>query len=342
MRNAWVGLAFLTGCTLGPSKLGCEKQEHCVQGYECRNGTCQPIGATDAWVKDADAAVEDVDSPTSRSGLYYASIKSVYRYRPGEDQDEFIVSAPNIVQGLAFDDDYDQLYVTTWSTFYKFDLNTQAQETLSESNAGYQGIIHSASRRVFWGEYYAGLFEAHGSGYRTVVLGARLAPGHGVSGLAYDEAPDHIYFLSRHDGGQGGADCTVNGQAMGRCGRKIWRVNSDGTDLLPILTLGDASTLSLDLDNREIYFGDRPFEQGRQQIWRTKLDGTTPRLVAEVPLEVLAGLLVVPSDGIYISSCFRSSNKHCALHRISFDGGPVTELRVLDGVESFGALTYVP
>jgi hypothetical protein len=198
-----------------------------------------------------------------------------------------------------------------------------------ESDGG-QGIaLDITAGKVYWGLYYHGVYTANmdGSGSWTKLVDASaLWPGHGQRGqLQVDGANQHVYFRTAQNGPCG--DCP---------GRKIWRVNFDGSDLTPVYQVGNGDALALDLAGNKMYFSDGPPVNAQPNtVVRTNLDGSNVEELLTLPnpyryLRTIA--LDVAGGKMYMSVVDPDSGwRDWAIMRANLDGSGLETLYTWTG-----------
>ncbi len=218
----------------------------------------------------------------SLSGLYYSRDAGIYRYDPEAkraDGDPQVVATDGPAY-MATGGSPDDLYYTTSSLLARVSLGSQ-ETTLIGSTSGGLGLARS-QEAFYWPEGIGGLkradLELMEPATNLINLNEMGAADRTGPGIAYDSVEEQVYFLSRRPDG----DCEKNASTLAECGHLIWRMNQDGSHLMPLRGLGDAGCLALDVQARHLYFSDRLHGKGPHQIWRMNIDGSKPERLFDV------------------------------------------------------------
>ncbi len=286
----------------------------------CGDHTCNAAGGEGCATCPADCGA------CERQCLVYAAATSgvMERYRlPDGPRDELLRTASP--GNFAVDPMTRAIYFTTWETGTSGQvrrLNADGTvDTLYTLRGGGQGIgLDLVGRRIFWGEYYSGLFSASMDGGEPVELvSGEQVSAHGVMGIQLDAANEVIYFFTPDN-------CSVSG-------RRIWRVNYDGSGLTQIYQAEDGLTCAYaDLAAGKLYFVDLAAPQTAKTIYRTALDGSGREPLFAMPGDRYCTGLAVDSATatIYFSAddgVWRAGLDGSGLERL------VDNLRGLGGVQ---------
>lgn len=178
---------------------------------------------------------------------------------------------------LDLDSGEGRLYIAQWDrpVVYSLDLAAgELREVYAGSGAGGQGIgVDAAAGRMFWGEYYGGLYRGSPDGKappRRLVSPEDLGVCSGGVGVGVEVEPEgrQVYFFSRDN-------CNARGRAL-------WRVGYAGEGLTRLRQLESSDCLTLARqDGGWLYFSD--LRDGRFQLWRSRLDGSEARWLFDLP-----------------------------------------------------------
>jgi hypothetical protein len=235
----------------------------------------------------------------------------------------------------AYDSSTGDIYFTTWPTGQSGALHRLKAdgtlEMLYKLDGGGQGIfLDRTQRRVYWGEYYSGIYygSMDGAGVlpRTEFISRKQLqqtfgsqhPGfgrsiHGISGMVFNQADNYIYFISvdNHNSSKGTA---------------LWRVRIDGSDLKVLHLVVNNACLTVEPTNGYIYIVKDI--QGSNRLWRFSLDGSGGIELYTLPSNTICSSIVLDTiaDAIYVGGYIASENNSNVLWRFLTDGSDAKKL----------------
>lgn len=294
----------------------------CPPPDPCGDGVC----AADAG-ETCDTCPADCGECAGRQCLLLSQCTrgTINRYDIETEAFDILRDSINTPNDLAVDPATGAIYFTTWPTGSCGQvrrLNADGTiDSLYDLNCGGQGIaLDIAERRIYWGEYYSGLFVGSMDGAavmpRTLLvssqqlrdaLGAPTINGVG-GGVEFDPAERQIYFFSRdnHDLSHGTA---------------VWRVNADGTDLTVVhRSLHNADCMGIDFANGNIYFVK--WLEGTNRMWRFGLDGSNATELFTMPDNRVCTSIApdAATDVLYVTGYPPTAPNVNSLFRIRLDG----------------------
>lgn len=233
--------------------------------------------------------------------------------------------------GLDVDLTTGNIYVTTWPTGTTGSLEeidtTGSVRTLYTLGAGGQGLAaDSSSRRLYWGEYYDGLFVGSMDGERTAaatrlvttstmrtLAGSSRLFGVGM-GVSIDPDDEQLAFFSRDGSASTGGDA-------------IWEVGLDGSGLGWVWRGNNAECMAVDFEAGQVYYMIGDGVTMLRAIWRIALDGSGAEKLFEMPdEEVCTSIAWDPVDEWLYMFSYPLSGEISTLRRMREDG---SELEVL-------------
>jgi hypothetical protein len=191
-----------------------------------------------------------------------------------------------------------------------------------ESSGG-QGIaLDTIAEKIYWGLYYNGVYVSNMDGtgrWEKLVDASELAPGQGQRGqLQIDSLNQQVYFRSAHNG------------PCGTClGRKIWRVDFDGNNLVWIYQTQDGDALAIDPTGNKMYFSEGSTDGSQpHKIMRTNLDGSNEEMLFLIPrpfyyCRTIA--LDIPNHKMYLG-VYDLEQNNVAIMRANLDGSDLETL----------------
>ncbi len=263
-------------------------------------------------VQPTNTLINPSSSPTQPK-IYFSVGTDLYEMNL-DGTDVKIIAQENTKSSHLFVDNFKQkIYASDWyGQILVFDIKSGKSELIEGAGWGGEGIAFDTSTsQLFLGLYYNGLFVKELRNNNTLyqlVDSVALYPLLGQRGqLQIDPTNQKIYFRTAFNG-----DC-------GEC-RYLYRVDFSGNNLTKIIPVNGGDALTLDLNNKKMYYSDVP---GNGTIIRANLDGTKPETLFRVPEPYIfcrAIALDMTNQKIYLSLYDETTWMQRAIARSNLDG----------------------
>lgn len=302
--------------------------------------------APEEIIEETEETLPLIENEAENKVYYLTAIGELYRMNLDGSGLEFIRNDISLnSEYMTLDPVTNQGYFTQWDQgglVKRADLEGTGNVTnlYDGDSEGGQGIaLDTTTGKIYWGLYYNGVYVGgmDGNGRWTKLVDAsELAPGNGQRGqLQIDTINQHIYFKTAH-----------NGPCDDCLGRKIWRVDFDGSNLIWVYQLHDGDALALDPAGNKMYFADG-LSDGSQpvKLMRANLDGSNATALLTVPnpyhhCRTIA--LDVAHGKMYFSVTDLNGNNQ-AIMRANLDGSNLETLHAWEGYGNVSiALDLVP
>jgi hypothetical protein len=250
--------------------------------------------------------------------ILFSADNTLYMLDPYSGSTHMLVdSLGEVTNSIVVDPIKNMIYLNTWPGWNQLirvsidsPMNIDYQQGPLEGGQGM--AIDFQARKIFMGIYYEGVFVRdldNNSGWNQIVQSQQLGILLGQRGqLQVDPLQQHVYFRTAFNG-----DC-------GQC-RWIYRVNYDGSNLVPIVKANGGDALELDIYDGKMYYTDYP---GESTIKKANLDGTDVETILSIddPAIYLRQIVIDTEAGNLYSSFGNLDNVYARyIGRSDLDGG---------------------